>query len=128
MNLFAADELRAVLNGLVAYRCTAGKTEKSLTRDSINQCRPQLRKMFAWAVGRRVMEPATEQALHEARPLRYGSADVTKSKKRKAVTQDEFDKALSSQTHLKFKGSRLGPPTILTRSNVNSGPKSFSPG
>ncbi|MCX5658224.1 MAG: tyrosine-type recombinase/integrase [Planctomycetota bacterium] len=113
---FGPDELRAVQAALVAHRyhngavagneagtSTKNETEpvdevrpgKPLTRESINQVIEQLRRMFAWAVGRRHMDAAQEQSFREVKSLRRGAVGVTDNPRRRPVTQAEFDKVLA---------------------------------
>lgn len=97
VNKFGPDDLRDVRQAMLDYRYARGKEEpnRQMTRTSINEHIKQLKNMFTWGVGRRAVEPATEQALRgEVRSLRYGHPGAIEKKRRHKVTDEEFRKVV----------------------------------
>ncbi|MCX5659724.1 MAG: hypothetical protein NTW19_08385 [Planctomycetota bacterium] len=113
---FGPDEFRAVQTAMVAYRYRRGRQEgpaktgdasvempatqlnpeKSLTRQSINDHLDQLRRMWAWGVGRGIVTHQQDQSLREVRMLRPGAAGTLDGKKRMPITSEEFEKVVAA--------------------------------
>jgi len=84
---------------LVDYRYTRRRdavADKPLTRSSLNATFQELRKMFVWGVGRRMVDPATEMAFLEIKKIKVGHSVIRDNLKRAKVTDDEFNRVVAA--------------------------------
>lgn len=79
VNEFGPDEFRSIGDKLVAYRYIAGKSAKpkSLTRRSVNMVMQELRRMFKWGVGRRIVDHAQRRARSNRQALLHAQSMKT---------------------------------------------------
>jgi|GEM_PF-1169227 len=95
---FGPDELAQVQQALVEYRYPSkkgGEADKSLTRGSLNATFLELRRMFIWGVGRRMVDPATEMAFREIKKIKVGHSTIRDGKRRARVTDKEFNQVVA---------------------------------
>ena len=96
---FGPDDLADVQQALVDYRYRVGKQDSKvdtpLTRGSLNQTFKQVRRMFVWGVGRRMVDTATEIAFREIKKIKAGHPTIQDGKRRPRVTDDELNQVVA---------------------------------
>jgi len=92
------DDIAEMQQMLVDYRYPSKadhSVEASLTRYSLNQTFKEVRRMFVWGVGRRMVDPAVEMAFREVKKIKVGHPTIRDSKRRPRVTDEELNKVIA---------------------------------
>lgn len=92
---FGPDQLRKVQKALVNHEYVHGKKTKHYTRRGINDTINYIKAIWKWGLGRQLVKIENVQSLEEVKPLSMGQDNVHENRKRKRVTEEEFDKVVS---------------------------------